>query len=55
MDQWQSWSHFWHMDGYGLYIWGSYGVTLACMAIEPLLARGRRKQALQAARDADAQ
>ena len=46
MQQWQSWSQFWNMDGYGLYIWGSYGVTLACMLIEPLLAARRRRQAL---------
>ena len=53
MQQWQSWSQFWNMDGYGLYIWGSYGVTLACMLIEPWLAARRRKQALQQVLDAD--
>jgi hypothetical protein len=25
--EWASWSDFWHMAGYGLYVWGSYGVT----------------------------
>ncbi len=53
MSQWQSWSHFWNMDGYGLYIWGSYGVTLVCMLAEPLLAARRRRQALAQVLDAD--
>ena len=53
MQQWQSWSQFWNMDGYGLYIWGSYGVTLVCMLAEPLLASRRRRQALDQVLDAD--
>jgi heme exporter protein D len=53
MQQWQSWSHFWNMDGYGLYIWGSYGVTLACMLAEPLLAVRRRRAALDQAQQQD--
>ena len=24
---WASWSDFWNMGGYGLYVWGSYGVV----------------------------
>ncbi len=24
--RWQSWAEFWHMGGYGLYVWGSVGV-----------------------------
>ena len=40
---WGSWSNFWHMGGYGLYVWGSYGVTLICIVAEiVLLASGRR-------------
>ena len=41
---WQSASHFFDMGGYGLYVWGSYIVTAAVMALEPWLAarRGRR-------------
>ena len=31
---WNSWSDFWAMGGYGLYVWGSFGVTAASMAIE---------------------
>ncbi len=43
--QWKSLSDFIAMDGYGLYIWGSYGVTLAFMLAEPLLVARRRRQA----------
>lgn len=32
--EWASWSEFWSMGGYGFYVWGSYGVTLACILIE---------------------
>lgn len=31
---WQSWSEFLAMGGYGLYVWGSYAVTLAVLAVE---------------------
>ncbi|MGZ5237672.1 MAG: heme exporter protein CcmD, partial [Caldimonas sp.] len=34
---WNSASDFFAMGGYGLYVWGAYGVTLACMTVEPLL------------------
>ena len=36
---WNSAAEFFAMGGYGLYVWGSYAVTLLCMAIEPLLDR----------------
>lgn len=32
--EWASWSDFWAMGGYGLYVWGSYGVTAVCILIE---------------------
>ena len=32
--EWASWSDFWAMGGYGLYVWGSYSVTAACILIE---------------------
>jgi heme exporter protein D len=32
--QWASWSDFWHMGGYGLYVWGAYGVTVLILLIE---------------------
>ena len=31
---WESWSAFWQMGGAGFYVWGSYGVTFLCLAIE---------------------
>jgi heme exporter protein D len=35
--EWASWSEFWDMAGYGLYVWGSYGVTALCILIEVIL------------------
>lgn len=34
---WASWSEFWSMGGYGLYVWGSYGVTALVVLIEVIL------------------
>ena len=48
---WQSFEHFVHMGGYGLYVWGSYGVTLLVLFAEALAARHRRRQAFAAARN----
>ena len=31
---WSSLSEFFSMGGYGFYVWGSYIVTLICIAIE---------------------
>jgi heme exporter protein D len=42
---WNSWNEFFHMGGYGLYVWGSYGVTLLVMLVEPHLAAGRHQRA----------
>jgi heme exporter protein D len=47
---WTSLDQFLHMGGYGLYVWGSYGMTLLWMLAEPVLVRRR----LQAARAASA-
>ncbi|MFO1220352.1 MAG: heme exporter protein CcmD [Burkholderiaceae bacterium] len=47
--QWGSWSDFWAMRGYALYVWGSYGVTLALMLLEPWLVARHRRRALAAA------
>jgi heme exporter protein D len=44
--KWNSVSEFLAMDGYGLYVWGSYAVTLAAMLLEPWLVRARRRRAL---------
>ena len=35
--EWASWSEFWDMGGYGLYVWGSYSVTAAIILIEIIL------------------
>jgi len=35
--EWASWYEFWDMGGYGFYVWGSYGVTVACILIEVML------------------
>ena len=44
---WGSWGGFWAMGGYGLYVWGSFGVCALIMAIEPVLARRRHAQAMK--------
>jgi heme exporter protein D len=49
--QWESFDQFIHMGGYGLYVWGSYGVTLAVMLAEPWLAAQRRRRALAQLRE----
>jgi heme exporter protein D len=43
---WGSASEFFHMGGYGLYVWGSYAVAIAAMFIEPVLAKRRHRTAL---------
>jgi heme exporter protein D len=35
------------MGGYGLYVWGSYGVVLLLMLVEPLAARNQHRRALR--------
>ena len=45
---WNSASDFFAMGGYGLYVWGSYGVALVCMAVEPVLAVQRHRAAREA-------
>ena len=40
---WNSLGDFLAMGGYGLYVWGSFGVTALIMASEPLLVARRRK------------
>jgi len=48
---WSSWSEFVAMGGYGLYVWGSFGVTAAVMAGE-VLAIASRRRALRQSGDA---
>jgi heme exporter protein D len=44
---WGSAQEFFHMGGYGFYVWGSYAVSLGLMVAEPLLTRLRHSQALR--------
>ena len=46
---WGSWSDFWSMGGYGLYVWGSYAVTFALIVLEIVMLRLRRRAALDSA------
>ncbi len=43
---WGSASEFFAMGGHAFYVWGSFGACAALMAIEPILARMRRSQAI---------
>lgn len=40
---WNSASEFFAMGGYGLYVWGSFGVTAVVIAAEIWLVAARRK------------
>ncbi|HQZ02932.1 MAG TPA: heme exporter protein CcmD [Thauera sp.] len=44
--QWESWSAFWDMGGAAFYVWGSYGLTFALIALELVLVMQRRKEAV---------
>ena len=39
--QWNSLSDFLHMGGYGLYVWGSFGVSAAALVVEQQLLKRR--------------
>lgn len=43
------------MGGYGVYVWGSYGVTLVLLAAELLSLRARKRRVAQTARLAELQ
>ena len=43
---WASWSEFFSMGGYGVYVWGSYGMTLICIVGELFFLRNRRRTSL---------
>jgi heme exporter protein D len=47
---WGNLDNFLAMGGYGLYVWGSYGVTLVLIAAELILLARRRRAALERAR-----
>ena len=40
---WNSFADFLTMGGYGLYVWGSFGVTALIMVVEPIVAVRNRK------------
>jgi heme exporter protein D len=42
---WNSAADFFNMGGYGLYVWGSYGVAALILVTEPWLAMRRRQRA----------
>ena len=44
---WASWSDFFAMGGYALYVWGSYGVVFGLLAVEVVLLILRRRSILQ--------
>lgn len=45
--QWASWNDFWAMGGYGLYVWGSYLVTIIAIVLEIILLKHGRKDTLK--------
>ena len=46
---WNSAAEFFAMGGYGLYVWGAYGLTAALLALEVRSVLRRRRRALDAA------
>lgn len=40
---WGSWQNFFAMGGYGLYVWGSYVVTLIALIVEVVALITRRR------------
>ena len=47
---WHSWNDFWRMGGYGLFVWGSFGVTAAALVLEVLSARRTHHRLIHALR-----
>ncbi len=45
--QWASLAEFLAMGGYGLYVWGSFGVSFAALAIEVMVLRRGRLRLLE--------
>jgi len=44
---WASWSDFFAMGGYALYVWGSYAVSAGLIVMEIILLRGRSRAAVK--------
>jgi heme exporter protein D len=49
---WNTWSDFFRMGGYALYVWGSFGVTAILVVGEVVLLREHADKALEQARRA---
>ena len=47
--KWASAAEFFAMGGYGLYVWGSFGMAALLMGLEPWLAARRHRAALRSA------
>lgn len=47
---WESPAAFFAMGGYGLYVWGSFGVCALLMIVEPILVQKRRIDILRSLR-----
>jgi heme exporter protein D len=47
---WNSFGEFLSMGGYGLYVWGSVGVSAVLLALEVVLTRQGRAKALRTVR-----
>lgn len=47
---WGSASEFFAMGGYGLYVWGSFGVTAAALLVEVLAVRQRYRNTCRSLR-----
>ena len=45
--QWNSFSEFISMGGYGFYVWGSYGVTFVLLVAEIIMLRSRKRRITQ--------
>ena len=46
MIYWNSFGDFLHMGGYGVYVWGSFGVTALIMLVEPIVVARNRKNTI---------
>ena len=47
---WNSASDFFAMGGYGLYVWGSFGVCAVAFLVEPLMIAKRHKDIVRTLR-----
>ncbi|MBP5985729.1 MAG: heme exporter protein CcmD [Azonexus sp.] len=46
MIHWNSFADFLAMGGYGLYVWGSFGLTALIMIVEPIVVARNRKNTI---------